>query len=521
MIKRRLPGTLAILLVACLLLVLTGCNTGVTTTASTTAGTTTATTKAPLDLYKLVIMTAGDQPSDQETVFTKIEEMTKETLNIDLTVTYIPWGDYIEKVKMMSAASEKFDICLTFSGVALEAYNRGEMIALDDLLVEYGANLQSKIIESNWVWAKGSDGKTIAVPCQYAKDGIYNTLIFREDLRVKYDCPEITDAETLGKYLDAVAKNEKNLTPLLGGSIAPLAIRENETKYDPIIDYGYQGQGYFIGFWTTTGEDAYKVKNWYADERAQTFLHWGAEAMNRGWYAPDLNAGYQGYDQTALATGLVSCLQMDYYNFNTIYNNAKEVNPSFELDWTFIHSDKPIPSETCNNFSQVSKTSEKPERAVMFLDWIQSSQDNYDLWYYGIEGTHYTLDADGAIVYPEGSVSTALPYAPTPWWFRNLHMDRSISTDCDLTKTAQQFFKEAKVLELPDTALFTFDIKNVELEITEVNTVIGEYWADLSNGVLQGDDNYQMFLDKLDQAGMTRVLEEMQTQLDAWREANK
>ena len=530
MTKGKLTRILAVALGLAMLLALSACTTTEPTvtqdgaTDAPTAKATASTEETPdassaLELYNLVILTAGDTPPDQETVFDEVEARTRDSLNIDLTVTYVPWADYIEKVRMMSAAREKFDICLTFSGVQTEAYDRKEMIALDDLLDQYGQNLLTKIYESNWVWSKGSDGKTISVPCQYAKDGIYTTYILRKDLREKYDCPEIVDMETLGQFLDAVAQNEPDITPLLGGSIAAGVTHDNEKLYDPIIDYGYQGQGYNIGFWVTSGDDAYVVKNWYADVRAQNAMHWGAEAMNRGWYAKDLNAGQNGYDQTALASGLVACLQMDYYNFNTIYNNAQEVNPDYELEWAIVNEGDPVPAETCNNFAQVSATSEDPARAVMFLDWIQASQDNYDLWYYGIEGTHYTLSEDGSVVYPEGSVSTALPYSPTPWYFRNKDMDRSISTDCDLTKTAQQYFKDVEILDLPDTALFVFDISNVELEITQVNTVIKEYWEDLSNGVLQGDEKYQEFLDSLDAAGMPTILTEMQTQLDTWRAA--
>jgi putative aldouronate transport system substrate-binding protein len=88
-----------------------------------------------------------------------------------------------------------------------------------------------------------------------------------------------------------------------------------------------------------------------------------------------------------------------------------------------------------------------------------------------------------------------------------------------MSKTAQQYFKDLKILDLPDTALFAFDIKNVELEITQVNTVIQEYWGDISNGVLQGDAKYQEFLSALDAAGMPAIITEMQTQLDAWRAA--
>ena len=76
------------------------------------------------------------------------------------------------------------------------------------------------------------------------------------------------------------------------------------------------------------------------------------------------------------------------------------------------------------------------------------------------------------------------------------------------------------MLPLPDTASFVFDTANVELELTQVNTIISEYWNDLSNGVLQGDDVYQQFLNDLNAGGMETILTEMQTQLDAWKAEN-
>jgi putative aldouronate transport system substrate-binding protein len=153
----------------------------------------------------------------------------------------------------------------------------------------------------------------------------------------------------------------------------------------------------------------------------------------------------------------------------------------------------------------------------MFLDWIQASQDNYDMWYYGIKGKHFNLTADGVVEYIGTADNTALPYNPTPWWFRNYKMDRSVSTDCDMTKTAQDYWKNATVLPVSPTAAFAFDINPVNLQVTQVIAVVQQYWNDLANGVLQGDDNYQTFLKALNDAGMPDIITEMQKQLDKYR----
>ena len=45
----------------------------------------------------------------------------------------------------------------------------------------------------------------------------------------------------------------------------------------------------------------------------------------------------------------------------------------------------------------MSSTSKHVNEAVQFINWLYSDQANYDLFFYGIEGQHYTLNDDGSI----------------------------------------------------------------------------------------------------------------------------
>ena len=116
--KNRTTLALVILLTLLMVISLVGCKSDdkATTEESGTTKTTqegssdkesASESEGSLSTYSLRILTAGDQPSDQQTVLDKVEEVTKDTLNLDLTVDYIPWADYIEKVRLMSAATEK------------------------------------------------------------------------------------------------------------------------------------------------------------------------------------------------------------------------------------------------------------------------------------------------------------------------------------------------------------------------------------------------------------------------------
>jgi len=57
------------------------------------------------------------------------------------------------------------------------------------------------------------------------------------------------------------------------------------------------------------------------------------------------------------------------------------------------------------NVMCINRNSKNPERALMFLNLLQSDREFYDMVIYGIEGETYVLN-DGIVDYPEGVTST-------------------------------------------------------------------------------------------------------------------
>ena len=306
------------------------------------------------------------------------------------------------------------------------------------------------------------------------------------------------------------------MIPCFGGGFTYLAPHVIDEKYPEATQVGYTTPTTFsIGYWTDEGDDAFKVTNYYASKQAKEMIDIGVRGYNNGWFSKDLDKGLEGKPQ--FIGGKVALLNIDYYHFTDIEDNMKKSVPEAKLEWSIINPGQKLRVETCNNFAQISSSSKDPARAIMFLNWIQESQENYDLWYYGIEGTHYTLADDGSIVLPEGIDASNNPYAPTPWYFRNKDYDRNMSTDSALTKEAIEYFKTAEMFPMITKSMgFAFDTANVTLELGQIEKVLTEDWAAIQTGQKQGDGVYEQFLADLDKAGMPKVLEEMQTQLDEY-----
>ena len=71
---------------------------------------------------------------------------------------------------------------------------------------------------------------------------------------------------------------------------------------------------------------------------------------------------------------------------------------------------------------------------------------------------------------------------------------------------------------------FTVSSTNVATEIEQLNAVVTEYKETLESGTLGEagwDAYYEEFMEKAETAGLSKIKEEYQSQLDAWLEENK
>ena len=68
---------------------------------------------------------------------------------------------------------------------------------------------------------------------------------------------------------------------------------------------------------------------------------------------------------------------------------------------------------------------------------------------------------------------------------------------------------------------YTFDSSEVSAEVTAVIAEIGKYGPALSCGTVDPETTIPKFLEALETAGMSKIIEENQKQLDAWLAAQE
>jgi len=152
------------------------------------------------------------------------------------------------------------------------------------------------------------------------------------------------------------------------------------------------------------------------------------------------------------------------------------------------------------------------------LEALNNDVDIYHLICRGIVGTHYVVtDAKNAVVgFPSGITPSNDRYNPqTSWMFGNIFNDFYSTED---TVGAWPLSHQDNVSATPSQALgFAFDPTNVKTELAQVQQAQQQYGYPLHFGRVDPASGLDNYLNKLNAAGVDKVIAEIQKQLTAWK----
>lgn len=168
----------------------------------------------------------------------------------------------------------------------------------------------------------------------------------------------------------------------------------------------------------------------------------------------------------------------------------------------------------------IPQNSTDPERAMMLMNMLYTDKDLINLLDWGIEGKHYVKVSDNMIDFPAGvDAKNSGYYLGLSWVFGNQFLSYVFKgDDPDIWKKMDEFNKSAK----KSRALgFNFNVESVKTEITAVTNVVNQYQKGIETGTLDPDKALPDYKAKLKSAGIDKIIEEKQKQLDAWTKMNK
>ncbi|GFZ83360.1 ABC transporter substrate-binding protein [Paenibacillus marchantiophytorum] len=447
------------------------------------------------------IVLPGDAPKDLAGVQKAMEEKLKtDGLNIKLDFTYFPWDQYNNKLNLIAASGENYDLAWTHVSWLSQIAAKNVIIPLNDLIAEQGQQLKADIPAASFASAS-IEQMIYGIPTLVPSAENNNFFVIRGDLREKYKLAPIKTLADFENYLDTIKKNEPNMVPIANDNTRGL-LREFGDIYLPIGDYG-AGPAYI-----DPADKSLQVKNFYESEIFKNIVKTKRKWYLKGWFPKDAQEIKDS--EAALNNGKIAATWSNVLKTSERIDAFKAGVPTGTLEDVFLNPEKPkYVFDAASNLLSVFSTSKNSKAAIAFVNWSRSSKENYDLFSYGVNNVNYKLDGNAVSTQGIADKST---YNQVNWAWDDIRMKRfSKNVSPSYIENLKVWDKNAVVAP---TLGFRFNADPVKSEIAQIDAVGQVYVGVANNGYVEYDDFYPEFKSKLKAAGIDKVIAEVQKQLN-------
>lgn len=483
--------------------------------------------EAALEPVTLTIMFHGSNVTDDSAVMEKVNEYLTEKINAKLEVIWGTWGDFDDNSTMSLNAGDPIDMYFTCSW-SKDEYNtyarKGMWVRLDDpdnnLIEKYASDLWKTLPEVLTQGAKitGSDGVGVYAVPGYKDIATQNCWDVNVDLLEKYgytlEDVKNTDYYGFGDILAKVKAGEgDSFYPLL---IEPMVLERMVTN--SIIVAGDSGSTNLLSYYINPGDTAAEgpygnvLLNKFATEEYRKFVEKTREYYEAGYIDPTLAVA-----ETSNETRSNKQLTGQYLIGTQSYSLGYELQASQERN---IHVEMVpcTPAYVDTTSSQgamiaISTASANPDRAMMFLNLLNTDPTLMTLLNYGVEGIHYNLTSDGLVEFTDKRAD----YQPWTNGMGNVTLlPPTKDQGAGFWDTFKAYYGAAHKIPIIG---YTFDTSGVSVEMAALANVAAEYALALDCGAVDPAEKLPEFLAKLDEAGMQVYLDEANAQLTAFMAA--
>ncbi|MEK3799362.1 ABC transporter substrate-binding protein [Peribacillus sp. FSL H8-0477] len=441
--------------------------------------------------YEIKWFTIGTPQNDKEKVFAEVNKYLKEKINATVKMTQIDWGDWAQKSQVMINSGEQFDIIFTNGTDYVQNSQKGAFLALDDMLNNEGKELV-EVIDPEFLEGIKVDGKIYGVPAnkEVARQSVYT---FNKRLVDKYnfDISNVKTLEDLEPMLKTIKEKESGVTPV--------------ATFKAFLRYDYVFNGEMPFAFPFDGDTERVINPFETDEAMNTL-----KTMHKYYKA--------GYIKEDAATSK-DTWPMDVENWFVRMGGSQ---PYADLLWSrsakyevvSAPAEQPtiVNDSVSGSIQAISATSKNPKKAMEFLTLLNTDPYLRNLVDKGIEGTHYKKDEDGTIEdLPARIDNYNMPsYSLGNHFILNLYKEDP--------KDKWEKFKEFNASAVKSPSLgFNFNSDPVRSELASITNISKEFYPALATGSVKPEEYLPKFNEKLKNAGIDKVLKEIQKQYDEWK----
>lgn len=458
-----------------------------------------------LEPVKLVIFVHQFAGTDDKVVEEAVENLDAvKALNIDLEFKTLNEGDnYYNELDLALASGEQIDIAICDQGSHYPvAATDGAYADLTELLTTKYTTLYNTLREDHWKAAT-------------VNGGIYGVPTFKEGclkwgMYISHDFVEEYDIDLSNRNIFNI---DDIMQKLLDAGREGLMLTYSQANW-------YMGSAYYADYRNLYGnlacmsiENPGTVENWFMTDKYRQLAHQAKSWHEKGYLAEDILT-VENFDVEKFDAEVFGLEPVTYFPGREYQEGA---NRGFGLDFLDLTGYVNVLDDP-GWIQCITSSCENVDRALAFLEVLNTVPEVKNTFTYGVEGVHYDLSADGQVDY------TNYPDHADVWNGDSSRMGNMLIgySPVGFPVEGYAIFDEAmaEAKAIP-TIGFRADTESITNEYAAMQAIVSEYNNMLLSGTVEDvDATVDEFVAKLEAAGAQKVLDEIQAQWDAF-EASK
>lgn len=439
---------------------------------------------------------------DTEMVFEQANKIFKEKLNLTVDFSLVEFGSYEQKMQIINAGRGDYDVCFTSNWMNNYYTNveRESFVDITDMLPKYAPDLYGEIAEKYW------DGVKI-------NDRIYaviNQQIMARQTGFAVPKPLVNEFNINMDDINTLADFEPYLRKIVAKYPQCNQVA-NSWEWASLGLFGFES---VLGDETppvirlNSATNEYEVINQYKTQEYKDYIQ-----LRSRWHKEGLTKESLLTDSERTGAAMRGGKLYHPFGILSTYKPGVETEDAIAHGVEFVYKKIGAPiltsSGVTSTLNAISATSRYPERALQMLNLMNTDKELFNTVYLGLEGIHYTKIGENKVKQSETN-----RFSPAAWVLGNQFNAYILDGQADdVWEETQKLNDEAQLSPLYG---FLPDTKKISVQLASCKSVVGEYKSALGEGVGDTDKLYSEFIAKLDAAGVNTLIDELQTQINAW-----
>ena len=435
--------------------------------------------------------------SHQSLVEEAANKVIEPAIGNKLHFEFIDSGNWAQKMNVIIQSGEEYDISLDYgarfnTNVANNAY-----IDVSPYL-DKAPDIKAKLSDFAWD-AVTFDGKGImAIPSQTNMTP-YTAIAIKKDIADKYniDYENLSSYDELEPILATIKENEPNMYGVIttaNGSIPTLQSDKYLKTFLDFVKYDVANDKYVSILESDEAEKFERTYDWYQ----KGYL--AKDAASKTETSSEIKSG-----RYAIFSGSNTAQKTsNIYGFECVQSN-----PTFGVI-TRVN--------VTNSLNAISRTSKKPEKCIELLNLIWKDTDLSNMLAYGVEGTDWVDITKEGSPYKTIEPKSGNEVKWSIWhnWLGPL-WDQWDSV-WNSRESLDEMQKRNETAKVDATIGFIPDVSGLDTEIAMISSAYTEVLPVFNTGSMPDYDAYYAEAQKkLDEAGMAKVLETINSQYQEWK----